>query len=30
MLADGAVAAATFMVGKEKGMYNMEDILNQV
>ena len=30
MLADGAVAAARFMVGKEKGMYNMEDILNQV
>ena len=27
MLADGAVAAARFMVGKDKGMYNMEDIL---
>ena len=29
MLADGAVAAARFMVGKDKGLYNMEDILNQ-
>ena len=28
MLADGAVAAAKFMVGKEKGMYDMESILN--
>ena len=27
MLADGAVAAARFMVGKTAGMYNMEDIL---
>ncbi len=27
MLADGAVAAARFMVGKDKGLYNMEDIL---
>ena len=27
MLADGAVAAAHFMVGKPKGLYNMEDIL---
>ena len=27
MLADGAVAAARFMVGKGKGLYNMEDIL---
>ncbi len=27
MLADGAVAAARFMVGKAAGMYNMEDIL---
>ena len=27
MLADGAVDAAKFMVGKDKGMYNMEDIL---
>ena len=27
MLADGAVAAARFMVGKEKGLYNMESIL---
>ena len=30
MLADGAVAAARFMEGKGKGLYNMEDILNQV
>ena len=30
MLADGAVAAAKFMAGKEKGLYGMEDILNQV
>ena len=29
-LADGAVAAARFMEGKGKGLYNMEDILNQV
>ena len=28
MLADGAVAAAKFMVGKGKGMYDMESILN--
>ena len=28
MLADGAVEAARFMVGKEKGMYDMESILN--
>ena len=28
MLADGAVAAAKFMVGKEKGLYDMESILN--
>ena len=28
MLADGAVAAAKFMVGKDKGMYDMESILN--
>jgi len=27
MLADGAVAAARFMEGKEKGFYNMESIL---
>ena len=27
MLADGAVAAARFMVGKSAGLYNMEDIL---
>ncbi len=27
MLADGAVAAARFMAGKEKGFYNMESIL---
>ena len=27
MLADGAVDAARFMVGKGKGLYNMEDIL---
>jgi len=27
MLADGAVDAAKFMVGKEKGLYNMESIL---
>ena len=30
MLADGAVAAAKFMEGKPKGLYNMEDILNQI
>ena len=28
MLADGAVAAARFMAGKEKGLYDMEAILN--
>ena len=28
MLADGAAAAARFMEGKPKGLYNMEDILN--
>ena len=28
MLAEGGVAAARFMVGKGKGMYNMEDILD--
>ena len=28
MLADGAVSAAKFMVGKDKGMYDMESILN--
>ena len=28
MLADGAVDAAKFMVGKEKGLYDMESILN--
>ena len=28
MLADGAVAAAKFMVGKEKGLYDMESILS--
>ncbi len=28
MLADGAVAAARFMEGKEKGFYNMEAMLN--
>ena len=28
MLADGAVEAAKFMVGKEKGMFDMESILN--
>ena len=28
MLADGAVDAAKFMVGKSKGLYNMESILN--
>ena len=28
MLADGAAAAARFMEGKAKGLYNMEDILN--
>ena len=30
MLADGAVAAANFLVGKEKGLYGMEDILNEI
>ncbi len=29
MLADGAVDAARFMEGKEKGLYNMEDILGE-
>ena len=29
MLADGAVEAAKFMAGKEKGLYDMESILNQ-
>ena len=29
MLADGAAAAARFMEGKAKGLYNMEDILNE-
>ena len=28
MLADGAAAAARFMEGKAKGLYDMEDILN--
>ena len=28
MLAEGGVAAARFMAGKAKGMYNMEDILD--
>ena len=28
MLADGAVDAAKFMVGKSKGLYDMESILN--
>lgn len=28
MLADGAVSAAKFIVGKEKGLYDMESILN--
>ena len=28
MLAEGAVTAAKFMVGKDKGLYDMEDILN--
>ena len=28
MLADGAVTAARFMLGKEKGLYDMESILN--
>ena len=28
MLADGAVAAARFMVGKAKGLYNMDNMLN--
>ena len=28
MLADGAVSAAKFMAGKEKGLYDMESILN--
>ena len=30
MLADGAVAAARFMEGKGKGLYDMEDILNEM
>lgn len=29
MLADGAVAAARFMAGKDRGMYNMESILER-
>lgn len=29
MLADGAVAAARFLVGKGKGLYNMENLLNE-
>ncbi len=29
MLAEGAVAAARFMEGKPKGMYNMENLLNE-
>ena len=29
MLADGAVSAARFMEGKPKGLYDMEDILNE-
>ena len=29
MLADGAVDAARFMVGKGIGLYNMEDMLNR-
>ena len=27
MLADGAVTAARFMVGKPQGLYNMNDLL---
>ena len=30
MLAEGGVAAARFMAGKGKGLYGMEDVLNQV
>ena len=30
MLAEGGVAAARFMAGKDKGLYGMEDVLNQV
>ena len=30
MLADGAAAAARFMVGKEKGLYDMENILESI
>ena len=29
MFADGAVAAAEFVAGKEPGLYNMEHFLNQ-
>ena len=29
MLADGAVTAARFMEGKQKGLYNMESLLNE-
>ena len=29
MLADGAVDAARFLLGKPAGLYNMESILNQ-
>jgi dihydrodipicolinate reductase len=29
MLADGAVDAARFMLGKPKGLYNMENILER-
>ena len=30
MLAEGGVAAARFMAGKGKGIYGMEDVLNQI
>ena len=30
MLAEGGVAAARFMAGKGKGLYGMEDVLNQI
>ena len=30
MLAEGGVAAARFMAGKGKGLYSMEDVLNQI
>jgi dihydrodipicolinate reductase len=30
MLAEGAVTAARFMVGKAKGLYNMENLLNEM